>query len=131
MIAMIIGVVTSYIIYKIYHAKHWLFKYITIINVLYNLFLLTASLSSNFVNSFETNAFLSIFIIFYMLIFVPFYLPVGYFILKKLLSFNWDPKGLRYFIAVTWAFSVIILSLLILFILGFYVFMFLFYGFAP
>jgi len=130
-IAIIIGVLTSYIIYKIYNAKNRLFKYMTTINIIFIIFLLIVSLFSDFVNSLGMNMLLSLFILFYILIFVPFYIPVGYFILKKLLSFEWDSKGVRYFIAVTWAFSVIILSLIVLFILGFYVFLYLFSGFSP
>jgi len=130
-IAIIIGVLTSYIIYKIYNAKNRLFKYMTTINIIFIIFLLIVSLFSDFVNSLGPNLLLSLFILFYILIFVPFYIPVGYFILKKLLSFEWDSKGVRYFIAVTWAFSVIILSLIVLFLLGFYVFLYLFSGFSP
>lgn len=101
------------------------------INSIYIIFLFTASLSAEFVNSFEPNVFSSMFIVFYMLIFIPFYIPLGYFILKKVLSYEWDSKGLTYFIAVIWSFTVITLSLVALFIIGFYVFVYGFYGFAP
>lgn len=130
-IAIILALLTSFTIYKIYNAKHWLFKYMMIINSIYIMFLFTASLSSEFVNSFGPNVFSSLFIVFYMLIFIPFYIPLGYFILKKVLSYEWDSKGLTYFIAVIWSFTVIALSLIALFIIGFYVFIYSFYGFAP
>lgn len=130
-IAIILALLTSFTSYKIYNEKHWLFKYMITINSIYIIFLFTASLSAKFVNSFEPNVFTSMFIVFYMLIFIPFYIPLGYFILKKVLSYEWDSKGLTYFIAVIWSFTVITLSLVALFIIGFYVFVYGFYGFAP
>lgn len=129
--AIILGLITSFIMYKIYHRKHWLFKYMLIINILYIIYILILSLSLNFRNSLEMNELFSMFIIFYLLIFVPLFIIVGYLIIKKFLSYEWDSKGLTYFLAVVWTFTVITLLLIVCFIIGFYIFIYLFYGFIP
>ena len=131
LIAIMLALITSLIIYKTYHQNHWLFKYMVVINMIYIVFLFIISYFSNFAGSFETNQFLSIFIIFYLLIFVPLFIPVGYFIVKRFLAYEWDSKGLTYFLAVVWTFTVITLLLMALFVIGFYIFIYVFNGFVP
>lgn len=122
---------TSYILYKLYGLKHWLFKYMRMVHLLYILFLIGISVSSKFINSFNLQELLSVFIMFYLLIFTPFFISIGTFMVKRLLSYEWDSKGLTYFLAVVWTFTVITLLLMVLFVIGFYTFIYLFYGTVP
>ncbi len=123
--------ITSFILYKIYGSKHWLFKYMKMINLLYILFLIVITVFSTFINHFKLHEFLSVFILFYLFIFIPFFISIGSFMVKRLLSYEWDSKGLTYFLAVVWTFTVITLLLMVLFVLGFYTFIYLFYGTVP
>lgn len=130
-IAGIQAFMTIFILYKLYGRKHWLSKYMRMVNFIYILFLIIFTISSIFINDFKMDEFLSVFIIFYLLIFIPFFISVGTFMVKRLLSYKWDAKGLTYFLAVVWTFTVITLLLLGLFVIGFYIFIYLFYGSEP
>ncbi len=117
----------SYIIYRIYGKQHFIFKYMVGIGILYILFLLSFSLFPTMAqNETGLNIVRNGIMAFYFFIFVPFFGTVLYFLVKKIFYTNWKPKGAGYLILIVTTFFTIVV-----FIIGLYVFVYSFYGFAP
>ena len=123
-VSIILMFILNYFIYRIYIKRHLILKYTISISILFIVFLIvfTGILNTmNYINMFSYGID-----IFYGLISVPFLGAVLIYSVKKIQSINWYPKWSKYLILI----MSILINIVVL-IVGYYLFVFIFYGFAP
>lgn len=125
-VSVIVILLVLFITNKIFGRQHILFKYLLSTSILCVIYVIAVSLFQIIENILRAQLFLNSVMLSYPIIFVPFFGGILYSICKKLLLINGYSKVLIYLVILLFTFFTIGI-----FIIGFYIFVYTFYGFAP